>query len=100
MPATMIVPGIDDFLWVSGAEDCLHARIYLGNPLFDEYLVVLFHNTHGQQYACPGPEGTEEVCPDRDQSYYDCAENSHSWDVSLRSEEHTSELQSQFHLVC
>src|SRR2546427_13085010 len=80
IPATMMVR--DNFPG-SLSEESFDSRVYFGNSLFDQYLVVLFDDAYCQEYSCSGAEGPEEVGACRDGADNDSSDNGDGRDVAV-----------------
>src|SRR5207249_12060597 len=65
------------------SEESLDSRVYLGNPLFHQYLIVLFDDAYRKQYSCSCAESAEKVCACRDCANDDSTDNGYRWYVAV-----------------
>src|SRR6266700_5918043 len=81
MPATIVVSGI---VLPSLSQETLGARVYLGDSLLYQNLVVLLYDTYCQEYSGSCAKRSEKVCSCRYYSDSDSADYCDGWYVSVQ----------------
>src|SRR5687768_18311175 len=74
-----------------------YTTLFRSKELWETISVAMYKTRYGQIGEAIAIKLTQEYLPQQDSFYYEVFRESIT---SLRSEEHTSELQSRLHLVC